>query len=75
NYPDAFIFLLEYLETFPSTDAMDYLRRIPVRYIVLHKSLDPDFEQLRLALSTRADVGLVYVGSDGMGEAALFELR
>ena len=79
NYPERFIELLEQMETFPSTTAIAYLRTLPVRYIVLHEGLgeklDPDFDRLRLALRGRADVGLVYAGSDGMGQAVIFELR
>src|SRR5205823_3060303 len=59
-YPGSYVQLLDAMASFPSVQAIEYLRHAGVAYIVLHSEFDPRrYVSARDALAGRVEVELV----------------
>jgi hypothetical protein len=75
-YPESYIRMLDATASFPSPEAVAYLRRLSVAYIVLHSEYDPPrYVDVRRALENRADVELLSTERQDSHEVALYVIR
>jgi hypothetical protein len=72
-YPPSFILLVEAMDSFPSPSAIAYLRRLAVRYVILHSDFDPRrYVDARNALGDQSELQLVLVERQGADEIAVY---
>ena len=72
-YPPSFILLVEAMDSFPSPSAIAYLRRLAVRYVILHSDFDPRrYVDARNALGEQTELQLVLVERQGADEIAVY---
>ena len=76
-YPPIYILTLERMVTFPDVESIARLKRLGVRYIVVHRALYPPdaYTALALRLATRPELRPYGTYRDPLGMADLFVLE
>jgi hypothetical protein len=77
-YPPTYLSLLERARSFPDDRAMNELRRLGVRYVLVHQQFYPSadaFGRVVDALERRADADPVATSRDDGGVVRVYELR
>jgi hypothetical protein len=76
-YPVGYIRTLEQMRRFPDDDSVARLKRLNVRYVVVHREfMKPDeYSELLLRLHAREELRFLGTFSDPIGEASLFVLE
>jgi hypothetical protein len=74
-FPRSYLQFIDTVSTFPSRKAVEAMRSVSVRYVILHGAFEPKYTMLRLELSDRRDFTFMGAASDGFGDATMYELR
>jgi hypothetical protein len=74
--PPSYLRIWEVMQTFPSEDAISRLRRLGVRWVLVHEGLMPSqaFSDLLLRVTQSGAFRILSTFPDGMGKAVVLEL-
>ena len=75
-YPDNYIRLLEVMRGFPRPDALAYLRRRGIKYVILHRPYAPkNYAEVVAELKASSEVALLMTDGEAEEEVSVFEVQ
>lgn len=75
-YPPRYLRFVEGVRHFPNEEAIGYIRRAGVRYLILHREFAPErYAALRAELEDHPDLKPLLTEGEGEDEVTVYELR